>query len=109
MKRMFFYLILMVALFAGCSNPMGRNNLVNEPNFAGIIEEVGEQSILVRVNEDEDEIRSSDLISVSFDDELEDGITDIEIGDKVRVYYDGNIAESYPAQINKVYAITFGD
>ncbi|NMA23990.1 MAG: hypothetical protein GX938_10855 [Spirochaetales bacterium] len=27
------------------------------------------------------------------------------IGDEVSVYYDGVIAESYPAQINEVYAI----
>ena len=26
-------------------------------------------------------------------------------GDEVTVYYDGNIAESYPMQINKVYAV----
>ena len=26
-------------------------------------------------------------------------------GDKMTVYYDGNIAENYPMQINTVYAI----
>lgn len=27
------------------------------------------------------------------------------LGDEVKVYNDGNILESYPAQVNKVYAI----
>ena len=32
-------------------------------------------------------------------------MTHFNIGDEVVVYYDGNIAESYPMQINTVYAI----
>lgn len=92
-------------LLSGCSKKTDVNTLVDKPNFAGIINEVSEGSIIVIVNEDEDEIKSSDLISVSLDVELKDRMTDFEIGDEVRVYYDGNIAESYPAQINKVYAI----
>jgi len=81
------------------------NTVVDEPNFCGIVDQVYEQSILVRVNEDEGEIKSSDLMSVSLDVELKDSMTYFEIGDEVRIYYDGSIAESYPAQINKVYAI----
>lgn len=29
----------------------------------------------------------------------------IRVGDEVTVYYDGNITESYPMQINRVYAV----
>ena len=86
---------------------MNMNTVTNEPNFSGIVDEVYEKSILVRVNKDEDAIQSSDLMSVSLDVELKDSMTHFEIGDEVRVYYDGTIAESYPAQINKVYAIIF--
>ena len=38
--------------------------------------------------------------------ENKDSVTNFNIGDEVVVYYDGNIAESYPMQINTVYAIT---
>ena len=44
--------------------------------------------------------------SVSLNVENKDSSTHFNIGDEVVVYYDGNIAESYPMQINKVYAIT---
>lgn len=88
---------------------MNMNTVVSEPNFSGIIDEVYEQSILVRVNEGEDEKRSSDLMSVSLDVMLKDSMTFFEVGEEVRVYYDGSIAESYPAQINKVYAIIIVD
>ena len=44
--------------------------------------------------------------TVSLDVECADSVTHFNIGDEVVVYYDGNVAESYPMQINKVYAIT---
>ena len=106
MKKTILVLFFVIVLLAGCSKKMNMNNVKNEPNFSGIVEEVSEQSILVKVNEAEDEFQSSDLMSVSLDVELKDSITNFNIGDEVKIYYDGNIAESYPAQINKVYAIT---
>lgn len=93
-------LIIILILLTGCI-PMNMNNVVKEPNFSGIIEEVYEKSILVKVNEG----ISSDLVSVSLDLKLKDSITDFYLGEEVRIYYDGNIAESYPAQINNVYTI----
>lgn len=109
MNKHFFYLLFVFVLLSGCSKPMNMNTVVSEPNFSGIVDEVYEQSILVRVNEGEDEINSSDLMSVSLDVTLKDSMIYFEIGDEVRVYYDGSIAESYPAQINKVYAIMIVD
>lgn len=35
-----------------------------------------------------------------------DSMTHFSVGDEVTVYYDGSIAETYPMQINNVYAIT---
>lgn len=109
MKRYFFSLFLIILLLTGCSKPMDMNNVVKEPNFSGFVETVSEGTILVKVNEDEEEFKSSDLISVSLDVQLKDSMTDFKIGDEVRIYYDGNIAESYPAQVNKVYAIMLID
>lgn len=91
------------------NRPMNMNTVLDEPNFIGRVEEVSEQSILVRVNEDEEEIRSSDLISVSLDVEIKDSLSDYSVGHIVQVYYDGSIAESYPAQVNNVYAIVIVD
>ena len=44
--------------------------------------------------------------TVSLDVEIKDSMTDFNIGDKVTVYYNGDIAESDPMQISTVYAIT---
>ena len=43
---------------------------------------------------------------VSLKVENKDSMTHFSTGDEVVVYFDGNVAESYPMQINTVYAIT---
>lgn len=85
--------------------PMSMNTVVKEPHFSGTVTEVYDNAILVSVNEGEDARRSSDLISVSLNVKSKDSSTHFTNGDKVTVYYNGEIAESYPAQVNTVYAI----
>jgi hypothetical protein len=81
------------------------NNVHKEPHFAGTVTQVYDNAILVSVKEGEDARRSSDLISVSLKVKLKDSMRQFMIGDEVIVYYNGEIAESYPAQANTVYAI----
>ena len=100
---------ILLFIFFMSNRPMNMNSVLDQPNFMGRVEEVRDQSILVRVNEDEEEIRSSDLINVSLDVEIKDSLSDYTVGHIVQVYYDGNIAESYPAQVNNVYAIVIVD
>ena len=107
MEKGKFYLVTLILatlniLLVACI-PMTMNNVYKEPNFSGLVEEVHDKSILVKV--DEGKNLGSDLISVSLDVKLKDSMTDFQVGDGVKVYYDGNIAESYPAQANTVYAI----
>ena len=100
MKR---YLLIVLSIFCvlglvGCNNKSLNYIISNEPSIIGTIKEVNENSILLE-NESEEYV-------VSLNVENSDGIySPIQVGDEVTVYYDGNIAESYPMQINKVYAI----
>ena len=70
----------------------------NEPSITGIVKDTSENSILIENEAGE--------YWVSLDVENQDSVTHFSVGDEVVVYYDGNIAESYPMQINTVYAIT---
>lgn len=88
---------------------MTMNDIYKEPNFKGIVTEVSEHSILVSVSKDEDEFKSSDKISVSLNVKLKDSMTHFSVGDKVSVYYNGEIVETYPAQVKEVYAIILRD
>ncbi|MGL5258844.1 MAG: lysozyme inhibitor LprI family protein [Lachnospiraceae bacterium] len=99
--------LLIGVVISYMSRPMTMNDIYKEPNFMGSVLEVSERTILVLVNEEEDERRSSDKISVSLDTQLKDDRIQFEVGDIVQVFYNGEIAESYPAQIHHVYAILF--
>lgn len=85
--------------------PISMDELNKKPNFTAVVTEVYDKEILVAVDKDQDEYKSSDKIIVSLDVKLKDKLVSFKAGDKVRIFYDGNILESYPAQIRKVYAI----
>lgn len=73
------YILFIVLLLSSCSRPMNMNTVFKEANFIGIVNRVNEGSILVKVNKDEDEIYSSDLISVSLDVQLKDKMKDFNV------------------------------
>ena len=108
-KRVFWFsgigICIIGIILAYIFKPMTMNDIYNEPNFRGVVLEVSDNAILVAVNEKENEIKSSDKISVSIDTKLKDSMTSFKVGDKVRVFYDGMILETYPGRINNVYAI----
>ena len=94
-----------LTLLTGCARNLDYI-VANEPCVRGVVEEVGTETILIKVDEGEEAAASSDRISVSLNVENTDSVTHFYVGDHVAVYYDGKIAESYPAQISTVYAIT---
>lgn len=67
--------------------------------FSGVIKEVGKNYILVEPNKDEEERKSSDLISVNMQDN-EDIV--YEVGKNVKITYSGFIMETYPAKIEVI-------
>lgn len=104
MKKSLFCLLVCILFLTGCSGNEEADYL-DEPNFTGEIVEVQGESIVVKVDEGEEERKSSDLMSVWVDPENEDHEKGLSPEDRVQVYYDGTIAESYPAQISGVHAI----
>ena len=75
------------------------------PYFNAEVLEVTEKSILVKPDDDSKETKSADKIYVSLDVISEIPVPTINAGDRVRVIYNGEIAETYPAQINNVFVI----
>lgn len=75
------------------------------PYFNAEVLEVREKTILVKPDADAKEAKSSDKISVSLDFISTIPVPNFNVGDRVRVIYNGNIAESYPAQINGVFVV----
>ncbi|MBP3415476.1 MAG: DUF3221 domain-containing protein [Clostridia bacterium] len=81
----------------GCENSTDPN-IENQPNISGTVVEVYENSILIESD------GSPYYVSLSSQN-IEHIDSPIAVGDEVTVYFDGNIAESYPMQIHNVYAV----
>ena len=90
--------ILFMFCLSGCGKKSMNDIINSEANITGIVKEATENSILIE--------NENGKYWVSLNVENKDSVTNFNIGDEVVVYYDGNIAESYPMQIKTVYAIT---
>jgi len=100
MKRLTALLLVLMCVFSftGCRNRSMNDVIANEPNITGIVKDTKDTSILIE--------NENGAYWVSLNVEMKDSMTHFRIGDEVVVYYDGNAAETYPMQINTVYAIT---
>ena len=96
---------IVAIIFIYIAKSITTSDIYNKPNFIGTVTEVYDKAILVSVDENEDEIKSSDKMFVSLDVKLKDSMVNFAVGDKVHIFYDGSIREIYPAEINTVYAI----
>ena len=100
MKKLIALFLALVCVLGmvGCNNRSMNYIISNEPSITGIVKETNENAIMIE-NADGEYWASRNV-------ENKDSMTSFNIGDEVVVYYDGNVAESYPMQINTVYAIT---
>lgn len=102
MGRRFVAVILLIALvvvgFSGCSS---------ESSFNAVVLSNSKGNLVIQPDEAAKERKSSDRIvlategvSVQDEDGTEFPGEDIQEGARVKIYYDGNIMESYPAQLS---------
>jgi hypothetical protein len=99
-------------IITGCSN----SEKADEYIFIATVLENNETHLLVEPEEGSAELSSADKIMVSVRDATllnsqgsEIIIGDIKTGNKVEIAYNGEIAESYPAQVNKCYRVRILD
>ena len=100
MKKALALLLALVCLLtlAGCDRRSMNYIIQNEPSIQGIVTDTADNAILLENADGE--------YWVSLDVQNGDSMTHFSVGDEVVVYFDGNIAETYPMQITTVYAIT---
>ena len=104
MKKIVSVVLLFCATFiVGCGNEAAN------PYFNGTVVEVYEKSVLVEPFEGAEELKSADQFDVSTKVISTHEVPEMEEGTTIRVLYNGDIAETYPAQINTVFAIYLVD
>lgn len=104
-KYTLLFALLCALILPGCRGRTMDYIIQNEPSVTGIVEEVHEGSILIFCQTMEG-YPSGARCSVSLDVENEDSMRHFSVEDEVTVYYDSTVAESWPLQIQTVYAIT---
>ena len=99
MKKLSFYIaaVLMIALLSSCSAGESGHQSV----FSATVIEVTDTTVKVRPFDGTAELRSADEITFAAPDEM----PVLRVGDDIRIAYDGEIAETYPAQLGKVFAV----
>ncbi len=100
--------VLLLMFLPGCGN--------GDYSFRATVLQTRDTSVLVEPQDGSDELKTADKIIVYLEDaDLlgPDGtkiqLSDIKEGDEVQIYYEGPIAESYPAQIRGCYRLRLLD
>lgn len=106
MKKIISFILSLTFVFSlvGCNNRSMDYIIENEPSVVGIVEAVRDNFMIIHIKNEH--YPNGANCKVSLDVENKDSYTNTSVGDEVEVYYNGEIAESDPLQINTVYAIT---
>lgn len=100
-------LVLMTSGILACSDSndevQSTQQEIQETAFEAIILEINDTYLLVEPVEGSSELKSADQITVPMTNESTS--PELEVGDIIEIKYNGEIAESYPAQITEVYSI----
>ena len=103
MKKKLYYMICLCSLVSimlcACNNSV--DSITETVTFQATVIEVTGNSILVEPIEGSSELSSSDQFSIPNKDGLE-----LQTGNIIEIEYNGDILESYPAQLGEVYNIT---
>lgn len=105
MQKLISFVLALVCVIGlvGCNKRSMNYIIENEPSITGLVEEIYDDSIVIYI--ETDGYPDGARCRVSLDVENTDSYTNVSVGDEVVVFYNGEIAESYPLQINTVYAI----
>jgi hypothetical protein len=99
-------LVIICLLFclAGCVREDAQQQNSN-PYFNAAVLQVQDHSVLVEPFPGEEERRSSDQIWFRLPENEQNSNLSVKEGALIRVVYSGEIMESYPAQLGRVFAV----
>ena len=107
MKKRIALLLALVCLVSlvGCGSPSMNYIVNNKPSVTGIVTEVRNGYVILYAADAPGYPNGSEW-QISLQPENADSYTSVSVGDEIVVYHDGNVMESDPLKVGKVYAIT---
>ena len=110
--KVFIILIVSGLLFMGCANDNGNgddpgnvNDEVQILQFVATVLEIDENTLLVEPVAEEEILQSGDRVSINTGNMEPEDVPEMEEGDRVRIFYTGDVMESYPLQLEEVQFI----
>ena len=97
--------LICVLVLTGCNNKSMNYIIEHKPSVTGIVEEVHDDFVILYSDSAQGYPNGSNW-SVPLDVENPNSYTNLEVGDEIVVYHDGNVMETDPLQVGTVYAIT---
>ena len=97
--------LICVLALTGCNNKSMNYIIEHKPSVTGIVEEVHDDFVILYSDSAPGYPNGSNW-SFSLNVESKDSYTNLEVGDEIVVYHDGNVMETDPLQVGAVYAIT---
>ena len=107
-KRSAFVLVtvlICVLSLTGCNNKSMNYIIQHKPSVTGIVKEVHDDFVILYSDSAPGYPNGSNW-SISLDVENQNSYTNLEVGDEIVVYHDGNVMETDPLRVGTVYAIT---
>lgn len=99
-------IVLMLALgLVGCNSKSMNAIINNKPSVTGIVMEVYDDYVIM-FSDFSSGYPNGSKWSISLNPVNKDSDTNLSVGDEIVVYHDGNIMETSPLKVGKVYAIT---
>lgn len=77
------------------------------PCFKGTIVEKQDNYLVVTLNRNNDIYTHAEQIVVLITEDTDVYLKGLEIGDRICVYYDGNILETYPSQVTAIRIVKY--
>ena len=89
----------------GCSNNSMNHIIKTKPNVTGIVQEVHDDYIMM-YSDSAKGYPNGSRWQISLNVENKDSYTTLTVGDKIVVYHNGQVMETEPLKVGKVFAIT---
>ena len=104
MKKLIASLLALTCVLGlvGCNS----RDLDDKPTVTGVIQEIHDDHILIATSTADGYPYGASIDVFISIKECDTIYTPLAVGDEIIVYYDGKMAESNPALVNTVYAIT---
>ena len=107
MKKLIAIILALTCIvgLVGCSNNSMNHIIKTKPNVTGVVQEVHDDYVII-YSDSAQGYPNGSRWQISLNVENKDSYTTLTVGDEIVVYHNGQVMETEPLKVGKVFAIT---